>query len=198
MTDQTDVQFGSPDCTCIPWTRQGGVPRYCGPGDTVDMISGWERRRDCPHHAPAPAEAQPEADGTPVQIVHRRQPLGSGLMPCCGLSPAETPGQRQTTNPEMVTCSKEACARCGHSEGEGCGCPPDADLRDETLIKYPSNAGEAFSELTRLQDLARSQQAAIERVQKLLSHPGQTFDFNGFPVVSVRLILAALDPQEQP
>lgn len=56
--DDAEVQFGVPDCTCIPWTRQGGTPRYCGPGDTVDQIGGWERRSDCPHHAPA-AVAQP-------------------------------------------------------------------------------------------------------------------------------------------
>lgn len=51
--------FGVNGCTCIPFTRQGGVPRYCGPADTVDMISGWERRSDCPHHKPAVVE-QPD------------------------------------------------------------------------------------------------------------------------------------------
>ncbi|MDX3249006.1 hypothetical protein [Streptomyces sp. ME18-1-4] len=50
--------FGTPDCTCIPFTRQDGKPRYCGPTDTVDMISGWEIGRDCPHHAPAVGGAQ--------------------------------------------------------------------------------------------------------------------------------------------
>ena len=45
-------QFGIDGCTCIPFTRQGGAPRYCGPTDTVDMISGWEPGADCPHHAP--------------------------------------------------------------------------------------------------------------------------------------------------
>lgn len=48
-----DVQFGTDGCTCILFTRQDGTPRYCGPTDTVDMISGWERGGDCPHHAPA-------------------------------------------------------------------------------------------------------------------------------------------------
>ena len=52
---ETETAFGSPDCTCIPWTRQGGAPRLLGPGDTVDQISGWERGLDCPHHAPHPA-----------------------------------------------------------------------------------------------------------------------------------------------
>lgn len=48
-----DVQFGIDGCTCIPFTRRDGTPRYCGPTDTVDMISGWERGTDCLHHAPA-------------------------------------------------------------------------------------------------------------------------------------------------
>lgn len=56
---QTDAEmFGGPDCTCIPFTRQTNPPRYLNrPTDTVDMISGWEPGRDCPHHAPVPAAA---------------------------------------------------------------------------------------------------------------------------------------------
>ena len=47
-------QFGIPGCTCRPWTRQEDPPRYLDrPGDTVDMISGWERGADCAHHAAA-------------------------------------------------------------------------------------------------------------------------------------------------
>lgn len=55
MPDQTDSpQFGVDGCTCIPFTRQTDPPRYLNrPTDTVDMISGWERGGDCPHHAPA-------------------------------------------------------------------------------------------------------------------------------------------------
>lgn len=51
---QDEPQFGIEGCTCIPFTRQTDPPRYLSrPTDTVDMISGWERGRDCPHHAPA-------------------------------------------------------------------------------------------------------------------------------------------------
>lgn len=52
-----EAQFGVEGCTCIPFTRQDGAPRYCGPTDTVDMISGWEIGRDCLHHKAA-VEAQ--------------------------------------------------------------------------------------------------------------------------------------------
>ncbi|MGW1246959.1 hypothetical protein [Streptomyces sp. NPDC002535] len=42
-------------CTCRPWTRQEDPPRFLDrPTDTVDMISGYERGLDCPHHAPTP------------------------------------------------------------------------------------------------------------------------------------------------
>ncbi|MFD5899120.1 hypothetical protein [Streptomyces sp. NPDC060366] len=51
------VVFGAPDCSCAPFVRQDGVTRYCDPDDTVDQISGWERRPDCPYHAPPAAEA---------------------------------------------------------------------------------------------------------------------------------------------
>ncbi|MEU8101680.1 hypothetical protein [Streptomyces rubiginosohelvolus] len=50
-SSEADTPFGAPDCTCIPWTRQGGTKRLLGPADTVDQISGWERARDCAHHA---------------------------------------------------------------------------------------------------------------------------------------------------
>jgi hypothetical protein len=51
--------FGSPDCTCVPFTRKEGMPRACGPDDTVDDISGWETGRDCPHHAPVASPTDP-------------------------------------------------------------------------------------------------------------------------------------------
>jgi hypothetical protein len=51
-------QFGTADCTCIPFVREGGTARYCQPGDTVDQISGWERGGDCPHHRPNAVGAQ--------------------------------------------------------------------------------------------------------------------------------------------
>ncbi|MFE6474524.1 hypothetical protein [Streptomyces rochei] len=67
MTDQTtEPHFGSPDCTCIPYTRKYGTPRYCGPNETVDDISGWERGTDCPHHAPA-APLPPAGQTTPLR-----------------------------------------------------------------------------------------------------------------------------------
>ena len=36
--------------------------------------------------------------------VHACPPDGSGLMPCCGRTPFETPGDRMTANPDDVTC----------------------------------------------------------------------------------------------
>lgn len=65
-----DAQFGSDGCTCVPFTRQTNPPRYLNrPTDTVDMISGWERGRDCPHHAPA---AQSPADGAAEELAAAR------------------------------------------------------------------------------------------------------------------------------
>ena len=46
-----DHPFLLDGCTCRPWTRQTNPPRYLQPGDTVDMIGGYERGNDCPHHA---------------------------------------------------------------------------------------------------------------------------------------------------
>ncbi|MGW0948516.1 hypothetical protein ACWD4O_39000 [Streptomyces sp. NPDC002623] len=48
--DAVEHQFGGKNCDCIPFTRQFVTPRYCGPNDTVDQISGWEIGRTCPHH----------------------------------------------------------------------------------------------------------------------------------------------------
>jgi hypothetical protein len=49
-----EAEFGVDGCTCVPFTRQTNPPRYLNrPTDTVDMISGWERGRDCPHHRTA-------------------------------------------------------------------------------------------------------------------------------------------------
>lgn len=55
-TDERPVdepQFGVDGCTCRPWTNSGDGARWCTTNDTIDMISGWDRRRDCPHHKPA-------------------------------------------------------------------------------------------------------------------------------------------------
>ncbi|WP_030169043.1 hypothetical protein [Streptomyces sp. NRRL S-813] len=54
-----EAQFGSQECTCIPWTRRGGTARDCGPNETVDDVAGWERRSDCPHHAPPARDTGP-------------------------------------------------------------------------------------------------------------------------------------------
>lgn len=43
-------QYGVPGCTCRPFTRQGGTPRYLLPHETVNKISGWETGDFCPHH----------------------------------------------------------------------------------------------------------------------------------------------------
>jgi hypothetical protein len=51
-------QFGVPGCTCRPFTGQNGMPRYLDqPGDTADLISGWETGTDCPHHSKTDAMA---------------------------------------------------------------------------------------------------------------------------------------------
>ena len=69
-------------CTCRPWTRQTDPPRYLDqPGDTVDMIGGYEVGADCPHHQPTEADAEPaggtytpswSAGDTPLATTHRR------------------------------------------------------------------------------------------------------------------------------
>lgn len=58
-TQGEDEPFGTGDCTCIPFVREGGTARYCRPGDTVDQISGWERGLDCPHHRQPAVVSQP-------------------------------------------------------------------------------------------------------------------------------------------
>jgi hypothetical protein len=73
----TTPGFGAPDCTCIPWTREGGKPRVLGPTDTADMIGGWERGLDCPHHRPL-VPAQPGND-TKTRIVAYRSRDGRAL-----------------------------------------------------------------------------------------------------------------------
>ncbi|MFI8535395.1 hypothetical protein ACIGMX_34760 [Streptomyces aquilus] len=62
--DAPEHMFSADGCTCRPWTRQTTPPRYLDqPGDTVDMISGWKRGADCPHHAPAVPPAADQAAG---------------------------------------------------------------------------------------------------------------------------------------
>jgi hypothetical protein len=53
--DTGEPMFGGDGCTCRPWTRQTNPPRYLDqPGDTADMISGWERGENCPSHTLTP------------------------------------------------------------------------------------------------------------------------------------------------
>jgi hypothetical protein len=62
--DAPEHGFGTEGCDCVPFTRQTTPPRILDrPTDTVDMISGWERGADCPHHA---RSGQPETDDTAV------------------------------------------------------------------------------------------------------------------------------------
>ena len=59
------------------------------------------------------AWVEPQAIGEPwgwlwrrrLNVVHLCPPDGSGLMPCCGLTPFERMTDRMTTEPALVTCS---------------------------------------------------------------------------------------------
>lgn len=48
----SDLPHGVEGCTCRPWTRQGGEARFLEPGESVALVSGWERHPDCPNHRP--------------------------------------------------------------------------------------------------------------------------------------------------
>jgi hypothetical protein len=80
--------YGSPDCTCVPFTRKDGTPRACGPHDTVDDISGWETGRNCPDHAPA----APPTDPTHGLSVQHADALWDAVA---------IPGPRTATYPEQ-------------------------------------------------------------------------------------------------
>ena len=80
-----ETMLGASGCTCIPWTRQGGVPRFLGPGDTVDQIGGWQRALDCPHHAsPRPCSH------TVRRRPHLAHPMGDVHCPGYTTAPAVT------------------------------------------------------------------------------------------------------------
>jgi hypothetical protein len=88
--DAIEHGFGTEDCTCVPFTRQTDPPRYLNrPTDTVDMISGWERGADCPHHRKDAASVPPAAARpalTPCtcrQAVHAREHKGRPPVPDC-------------------------------------------------------------------------------------------------------------------
>jgi len=73
-TQQPDAETTAdcPDCD-HPFLIDGcNPPRYLQPGDTVDMIGGYERGNGCPHHAPAVGQqdaTQPTTDET-EHLVH--------------------------------------------------------------------------------------------------------------------------------
>lgn len=72
-----DPMFGGDGCTCIPFTRQTNPPRRLKPTDTVDMISGWERGQDCPHHASAvPSSDQAALRDRLAEILRAHANLG--------------------------------------------------------------------------------------------------------------------------
>ncbi|MFI8206857.1 hypothetical protein [Streptomyces sp. NPDC085937] len=79
MTHQTQPMFGVDGCTCIPFTQQTNPPRHLKPTDTIDMISGWERGQDCPHHAPAAVSA---AVAPPTNRAALRDRIAAAIYEC--------------------------------------------------------------------------------------------------------------------
>lgn len=69
MTDE-EPQFAVPGCTCRPFTHRNGESRYLDrPGDTVDMVSGWETK-GCPlHDRKVPKEARLLCEELRVEIL---------------------------------------------------------------------------------------------------------------------------------
>lgn len=65
-----------------------------------------------------PADVQIPAPGTfPIGKVHAIPPEGSGLMPCCGLTPFEADrGDQMTAEPTLITCPGPACGCPGEQE----------------------------------------------------------------------------------
>lgn len=49
LRQENEPQFGVPGCKCRPFTHQGESRYLDRPGDTVDMVSGWETK-GCPLH----------------------------------------------------------------------------------------------------------------------------------------------------
>ncbi|HTE57026.1 MAG TPA: hypothetical protein VK698_39505 [Kofleriaceae bacterium] len=111
-------EFGTDGCTCVPWTRQGGEPRLCGPNDTVDMIGGWHFGSDCPHHAPrkpsdsdhrlALSEALGLGTGAPWDAIEER---AAELTAAALTAPADRAHRRACPSREPlldVQCAKEA------------------------------------------------------------------------------------------
>ncbi|MFI8872422.1 hypothetical protein [Streptomyces sp. NPDC055243] len=77
-----EPQFGVDGCTCRPWTRKYGTPRYCGPHETVTDIGGWERGRDCPHHAAPSAPADRDLRDRIAAAIWERQNPGRRYADC--------------------------------------------------------------------------------------------------------------------
>ncbi|GAI15862.1 unnamed protein product, partial [marine sediment metagenome] len=121
-----DAPFGLDGCTCIPWTRQGGVARYYGPTDTVDMIGGWKRRSDCPHHVPTPPV--PDDDGLRQTVV-----CSSDCDPDCDVDCHENHAVPWRRHHDPDTCPgtlrqriETALRDAVHVCGEDCPAPDEA------------------------------------------------------------------------
>lgn len=66
---EKEPSYGGPNCLCKPFTnwKESGGPRMLDqPGDTVDMISGWQKHEQCLLHAPDSCRSE---EGITVGLV---------------------------------------------------------------------------------------------------------------------------------
>lgn len=92
--DALEHQFGVEGCTCIPFTRKHGKPRYCQPGDTVEDISGWERGADCLHHRTAAGVRQPDTETPTDEDPARIDRLRPEFFECASVEAIDAQIQR--------------------------------------------------------------------------------------------------------